>query len=90
MAEKHWRKFLPKMVAELEAKGLLHKMLLEAEERTERRTGRSTERRTQPRTERGQRGSVPLNRALSKLGLLSRAQWPVAPDQRHAVRELDH
>ncbi len=35
MAEKHWRNFLPKMVAELEAKGLLHEMLLEAEEKTE-------------------------------------------------------
>ncbi len=32
MAEKHWRKFLPKMVADLEAKGLLHQMLLAAEE----------------------------------------------------------
>ena len=35
MAEKHWKKFRPKMVAELEAKGLLHPMLLEAEEKTE-------------------------------------------------------
>ena len=35
MAEKHWREFLPKMVAELEAKGKLHAMLLEAEEKTE-------------------------------------------------------
>jgi len=35
MAEKHWREFLPKMAAELEAKGQLHTMLLEAEERTE-------------------------------------------------------
>jgi hypothetical protein len=34
MAEKHWREFLPKMVRELEAKGLLHQMLLEAEEKT--------------------------------------------------------
>ncbi|MCI0535081.1 MAG: hypothetical protein L0Z50_07625 [Verrucomicrobiales bacterium] len=34
MAEKHWREFLPKMVRELEAKGLLHEMLLEAEEKT--------------------------------------------------------
>ncbi len=35
MAERHWRKFRPKMVAELEAKRLLHEMLLEAEENTE-------------------------------------------------------
>ena len=35
MARKHWRQYLPEMVAELEAKGLLHEMLLEAEERTE-------------------------------------------------------
>ncbi|MCX6929355.1 MAG: hypothetical protein NT154_39970 [Verrucomicrobia bacterium] len=35
MAEKHWRKFLPKMVADLEASGRLHQMLLEAEEKTE-------------------------------------------------------
>jgi hypothetical protein len=34
MAEKHWREFRPKMVRELEAKGLLHRMLLEAEEKT--------------------------------------------------------
>ncbi len=34
MAEKHWREFLPKMVRELEAKSLLHQMLLEAEEKT--------------------------------------------------------
>ena len=35
MAETHWREFLPKLVRELEAKGLLQTMLLEAEERTE-------------------------------------------------------
>lgn len=35
MAEKHWRQFLPQMVAELEAKGQLQAMLLEAEEKTE-------------------------------------------------------
>lgn len=34
LAEKHWREFLPRMVRELERKGLLHQMLLEAEERT--------------------------------------------------------
>ena len=34
MAERHWREFRPKMVAELEAKGRLHEMLLEAEEKT--------------------------------------------------------
>ena len=34
-AEKHWRKVCPKMVAELEATGRLHEMLLEAEEQTE-------------------------------------------------------
>jgi hypothetical protein len=34
MAEKHWREHRPKMVRELEAKGLLHQMLLEAEEKT--------------------------------------------------------
>ena len=31
MAEKHWRKHRPKMVREMERKGLLHQMLLEAE-----------------------------------------------------------
>lgn len=35
MAEKHWREHRPKMVRELEAKGLLHEMLLEAQEKTE-------------------------------------------------------
>jgi len=35
MAEQHWRQFLPKMVADLEAKGQLRPMLLEAEEKTE-------------------------------------------------------
>jgi hypothetical protein len=34
MARKHWREFLPKMVRELEARGLLHQMLLEAQEKT--------------------------------------------------------
>ena len=34
MAEKHWREHCPKMVRELEAKGQLHAMLLEAEEKT--------------------------------------------------------
>jgi len=35
LAEKHWRQFCPRLVTELEAKGQLHAMLLEAEERTE-------------------------------------------------------
>ena len=35
MAEKHWRRFCPRLVAELEAKGQLHPMLLEAEQKTE-------------------------------------------------------
>jgi formate dehydrogenase maturation protein FdhE len=35
MARKHWREYLPGMVAELEAKGQLHAMLLQAEEKTE-------------------------------------------------------
>ena len=35
MAEQHWRQFLPKMVADLEATGQLRPMLLEAEEKTE-------------------------------------------------------
>ena len=35
MAERHWREFLPKLVAELEAKGLLETALLEAEENTD-------------------------------------------------------
>lgn len=34
MAEKHWREFLPRMVRDLERKGILHQMLLEAEEKT--------------------------------------------------------
>jgi hypothetical protein len=34
MAEKHWREHRPKMVRELERKGLLQRMLLEAEEKT--------------------------------------------------------
>jgi hypothetical protein len=34
MAEKHWREYCPKLVRELEAKGQLHQMLLEAEEKT--------------------------------------------------------
>ena len=35
LAEKHWREFCPKMVAELERTGRLLAMLLEAEEKTE-------------------------------------------------------
>jgi len=35
MAETHWRQFLPKMVAELEAQDRLQEMLLEAEEKTD-------------------------------------------------------
>lgn len=34
MAEKHWREHCPKMVRELEQKGLLRQMLMEAEEKT--------------------------------------------------------
>jgi hypothetical protein len=34
MAEKHWREHCPMMVRELERRGVLHQMLLEAEERT--------------------------------------------------------
>ena len=34
MAERHWREHCPQMVRELERKGLLHQMLLEAEEKT--------------------------------------------------------
>ena len=34
MAEKHWREFLPNLVAELEARGELQEMLYEAQERT--------------------------------------------------------
>ena len=34
MAEKHWREHCPKMVRELEVKGTLQQMLLEAEEKT--------------------------------------------------------
>ena len=34
MAEKHWREHCPMMVRELQQKGLLHQMLLEAEEKT--------------------------------------------------------
>jgi len=34
MAEKHWREHRPKMVSELEAKGQLQEMLLEAERKT--------------------------------------------------------
>jgi hypothetical protein len=34
MAEKHWREFLPNMVEEMEVRGNLQEMLLEAEEKT--------------------------------------------------------
>ena len=34
MAQKHWREHRPKMVSELEAKGQLQEMLLEAERKT--------------------------------------------------------
>ena len=34
LAEKFWRRYLPKMVAEMERKGCLEQMLMEAEERT--------------------------------------------------------
>ena len=35
MAEKHWRQFLPRRVADLQAEGMLHAALLEAEDKTE-------------------------------------------------------
>ena len=35
-AERHWREFCPRMVAELEATCRLHEMLLAAEEKTEK------------------------------------------------------
>ena len=35
LAEKHWRRFCPRMVAELEATGRLLEALLEAEEKTD-------------------------------------------------------
>jgi len=34
MAEKHWREHCPKKVQEMETQGLLHALLLEAEEKT--------------------------------------------------------
>jgi uncharacterized protein YggE len=34
MAEKHWREHCPNLVRELERKGLLQQMLVEAEEKT--------------------------------------------------------
>jgi len=34
MAKKHWREHCPNLVRDLEAKGQLHAMLLEAEEKT--------------------------------------------------------
>ena len=34
MAERHWREFLPNLVEEMEARGILQEMLLEAEEKT--------------------------------------------------------
>ena len=33
-AERHWREHCPKMVREMERKGILHQMLSEAEEKT--------------------------------------------------------
>ena len=36
MAEKHWREFRPKMVAEMETKGILQEMLLDAENNTKK------------------------------------------------------
>ena len=34
MAEKHWREHRPKMVREMERKGILHQLLLESEDKT--------------------------------------------------------
>jgi hypothetical protein len=34
LAERHWREFLPNLVEEMEARGILQEMLLEAEEKT--------------------------------------------------------
>ena len=34
LAERHWREHRPKMVREMERKGILHQMLLEAENNT--------------------------------------------------------
>ena len=39
MAEKHWREHRPKMVREMERKGILHQLLLEAEEKTKDEMG---------------------------------------------------
>lgn len=41
MAEKHWRTFFPRMVAELERQGRLHELLLEAEEKTDEELDRT-------------------------------------------------
>ena len=51
MAEKHWREHCPKMVRELERKGMLQRMLLEAEEKTK-------DEMTTLRTELMQRGAT--------------------------------
>jgi len=40
-AEKHWREHCPNLVRDLEAKGQLHQMLLEAEEKTKERDDRN-------------------------------------------------
>ena len=34
IAKKHWREHRPKMVREMERKGILHQLLLEAEDKT--------------------------------------------------------
>jgi hypothetical protein len=39
MAEKHWREHRPKMVREMKRKGILHQLLLEAEEKTKDEMG---------------------------------------------------
>ena len=74
MAAKHWHEFRPKMVRELERKGLLHQMLLEAEEKTK-------EEMATLRTELMQRGSTAQQAHTQAWEMVREKYILLAPDE---------
>jgi hypothetical protein len=73
MAEKHWREHRPKMVRELERKGQLQAMLLDAEEKTK-------DEMVTLRTELMQRGST-AQQAQTQAWEMVREKYIVLPPE---------
>ena len=69
MAEKHWREHRPKMVRDLERKGLLQQMLLEAEDKTK-------DEMATLRTQLIKQGVTPQQAHDSQLGIAGAAGLP--------------